>query len=140
VRAAPLSDHESRRDEDGELAELHLFRLVVVTGGAQVDQPHLPGVVLDLRPVMQVHCVLDRQLMQAEDVADPSQFPRLGLEQSQPHKAAPGGPAGRLRRGHQALTGPVAVLVVSTVDDHRGLLMSLSESAVRQTRVVAAGG
>jgi hypothetical protein len=72
---------------------------------------------------MDVLRVLDRQLMQPEGVLHLRQLLLSGLEEPQPHEAALGAPGRRLFQRHRALIAPVAVLVVSTVDDHLGLLV-----------------
>src|SRR5262249_56981253 len=79
-----------------------------------------PIVGLDLRPPMKDLRVLARQRMQPEGVADLVQLVRTRLEQSQPHEAALGDPGDGLLPRHRALIGPVAVLVVSTINDHPG--------------------
>ena len=87
-RALPHGDHEGRREEDADLAELDLLGGIVVTRGAQDDQLHALVVGLDLRPLVDVLGVLDGQLVQAEGVADLGQLTVPGLEQAQPDEAA----------------------------------------------------
>ena len=118
--ALPHRDHEGRREEDADLAELDFLGGVVVTRGAQDHQPHVSVVALDLRPHMKVLGVLHRQLMQAEGVPDLGQLLFLGLEQSQPHEAALPASGRSLLQRHRALIAPATILVVSTINDHLG--------------------
>src|SRR3984893_10251954 len=122
--ALPHRNHEGRREEHADLAELDLFGLVVVTRGTQDDQPHISVVALDLGPYMKGLCVLYRQLVQAEAVTDQGQLLGSRLEQSQPHEAALPAPGRSLLQRHRAFTLPAAVLVVSTINDHLGAPLS----------------
>jgi hypothetical protein len=56
----PHGDHEGGREEDADLAELDLFGLVVVTRGAQNDQPDILPIQLSLRAQMNILRILDR--------------------------------------------------------------------------------
>jgi hypothetical protein len=111
-------DHEGGREEDADLAEVDLFVGVVVVRRAQDDQPQILLVARDLRSAVSGQCVLHRQLVQPEQLADLSQLLSVGLEQAQPHEPALGPQGRRLRQWHRSHTVPAAVLVVSTVDDH----------------------
>jgi hypothetical protein len=121
--ALPHGDHEARRDEHADLAELDLLGLVVVPRCAQDDQPDVPVVELDLRPHVEVLRVLDRELVQPERVPDLGQLLRLRLEQPQPDKSPLPTPGRRLLQRHRAFLLPAAILVVSAIDDHAGLLV-----------------
>ncbi len=118
--ALPHGDHEGRREEDADLAELDLLSLVVIARGAQDDQPYVLVVALDFRPPVKGLRVLNRQLVQPEGVTDLGQLLFPGLEQSQPHEAALPASGRRLLQRHRAFTLPAAVLVVRTVNDHLG--------------------
>jgi hypothetical protein len=114
----PHRDHEGGRDKDADLAEVDLFVVAVIARGPHDDQLHVRVVAGDLRVPVQDQRVLDRQLVQPEGLADLGQLPLPGLEQPQPYEAAVGPAGRRLLQRHHPLFGPVAVLVVSTVDDH----------------------
>src|SRR6516225_12011454 len=75
--------------------------------------------------------------MQAEQLADLSQFLFPGLEQAQPHETTLGTPGRRLLQWHRALVAPAAVHVVSTVDDH--LETPLSKGGGRHPLLSTAG-
>jgi hypothetical protein len=75
-------------------------------------------VILDLRPPVNLQCVFDGQVEQAECVTDLGQLTFFGLEQPQPDEAALVTPGGRLLQRHRARIAPAALLVVSTVNDH----------------------
>ena len=126
-------DNEGRREEDADLAELDSLGVVVIARGAQDDQPHPLVVGFDLRPHVEVLRVLDRQLMQAEGVANLGQllFPRL--EQPEPDKAVLRAPGRRLGQRHRAFVAPAAVLIVSAVNDHLRGPPSLARTDIRFT-------
>ena len=117
--AQPHSDHEGRRQEDADLAELHLLRVVVVACGPQDDQAHVAVVLFDLRPHVKVLRVLNRQLVQPEGLLDLGQLSLLRLEQPEPDEPALGAPGSGLLQRDRPLLLPAAVLVVSTINDHR---------------------
>ena len=118
--ALPHGDHEGRREEDADLAELDLLGRVVVPGGAQDDQPHVTVVLLDLGPHVKALRVLDRQFVQPEGLTDLVQLLDPRLEQPEPHESVLRAPGRRLLQRDRPLLLPAAVLVVSTINDHRG--------------------
>src|SRR5690348_17617092 len=69
---------------------------------------------------MRAQRVLHRQLMEPEEPAHLIHFRFTGLEQAQPHEAALVAPGRCFLQRHRTIVEPVAVLVVTTVDDHLG--------------------
>ena len=91
VTGGPLSDRdqEPRRQEDGHLAEVDLFAVIVVAGGADHGEERVPFVkLLHLGPEMKRLGVLDGQVMQPEAPLHFAQLVGVGLKQSYPDKAA----------------------------------------------------
>ena len=111
-------DHEVGGDEDRDLAELdHLFGVDVARGlDHHVDR--VP-VLLDLRPLVRPHRILDRQLVQPELGRDRLELLLARLDHAEPDES----PlflrrlAGPLHR--ELALPPPSPLVGRAVDDHR---------------------
>ena len=111
-------DHEVAVDEQQDLADLDDSSVVDVAHGLQHHEQRV-AVHLELRPLVRVDRVLDRERMQVELLANGVELLLGRLEQPDPHEGAiaPAGKGGLLDRG-LARMAP-AVLVDGAVDDHR---------------------
>ena len=113
-------DHVGARDEQHDLAELHLLLLVVVARGAQDDEVGLV-VVLELRPLMGAVGVLERQLMEPEALSDVLELLDRRLVHSEPDEVPVADDAllGHVERQLAlVLANPVALM--RAVDYHAG--------------------
>src|SRR5262249_42968039 len=99
-------------------AELHLLGLIVVSSCPQDDQPDVPAVELDLRPLVKGLRVLHCQLMKPERGLDLGELIGLRFEQAEPHEAALAAARRRVLQRCGPLLLPPAVLVMSAVNDH----------------------
>ncbi len=96
-------DDEVRVDEDQQLADLDHLVGVDVAGGLDDDQQGV-AVELDLRPLMSVDRILDRELVQVELRRDLLELGGVGLEDAEPDEGAGAGdrpvppPRGSARR------------------------------------------
>jgi len=116
--ALPHGDHELRREEHADLAELHLLGRVVVAGRAQDHQLHFAVVRLDLGSHVEGLCVFDGELVQPEAFAHPGELLGRWLEHAEPHEPAVQVLGGRLLDRDRTDTLAAPVPVVRTVDDH----------------------
>ncbi len=116
-----MADHDrvAGAEEDVDLAELDLLLGVVVARGPQDDEVGLV-VVLELRALVGVARVLERQLVQAEDLPDALELLAGRLVQAEPDElVAALAERGGVLEVERALVLAGAVAVVSAVDDHR---------------------
>ncbi len=111
-------DHEVVGEEDADLAGVDLLAFVVVACRAQDDQFGAVLVLLGLRPQVEGRGVLDSELVQSEDLADPVQLLGTRFEDAQPDESALPAARGRLLQWHRALVLSTPVAVMCAVDDH----------------------
>jgi hypothetical protein len=79
----PHGDGEVRAEEQVQLAELDLLGRVLVPRRLEDDEQRAP-VPLELRPLVGLDGVLDRELGQVEQLGELTQLLRLGPVQTQP--------------------------------------------------------
>ena len=116
--AVAHGDHVLRRDEQHDLAELDLLLVVVVARRAQDDEVGVV-VVLQLRPLVGVIGVLERELVQVEALADVGQLLLAGLEEADPDEVPVADDAVLRHVERQlALVLALAVAVMRAIDDH----------------------
>jgi hypothetical protein len=111
-------DDEAGSDEDRDLADFdHLFG-VDVASGLEDDVDRL-AVLLNLRPLMRPHRVLDGQLVQPELGGDRLELRRVWFDHAEPDEGARflRRLAGSLQR--ETALASLSVLVGCAVDDHR---------------------
>ena len=109
---------KSVAEEDEDLAELDDLGRVDVAGGLQHDEDHL-AVDLELRPLVGVDRVLDRERVQVELALRASRTPPRSARTGRSRRTAPGSwraVVGVLEL-HLAVA-PASVLVDRAVDDH----------------------
>src|SRR5262249_26302106 len=82
----PNGDDVPLADEDADLAGLDGVALVDVPEGSQYDDQPVAE-LLHLRPLVRLQRVLDRELVQAEQVLDPAHLGVRGLVQTDPAEA-----------------------------------------------------
>ena len=81
-------DDELRAGEDVHLAELDRLGLVDVAGGSK-DEEQRVAVTLELGPLVRLHGVLDRELVQLELARDVGEFLRVRAVEADPRDPAP---------------------------------------------------
>ena len=121
-------DQELVADEDEDLAEGDLVPVVVPARGLQDEEERI-AVDLELRPLMRVDRVLDRQLVQLELAAHGVELLDRRLEEPDPDEGV--GVAGRVvgvLESELALTA-ASVLVHGAVDDHPLIISSAAAVA-----------
>jgi hypothetical protein len=79
----PDGDRELRAEEEVQLAELDLLQFVDVAGGLEDDEEGV-AVALELRPLVGLDRVLDRQLGEVVLLGQLAQLRRLRPVQTQP--------------------------------------------------------
>ena len=122
--AVAHGDDELRADEDLDLAEHDRLRLVHVAGRSQDDEERVP-VALELRALMRLDCVLDRELVQVELARHRGELLLARLVEAQPGDRA-AGLAGGVQLGEVVgLRRTTAVAVDGAVDDHARTVSSL---------------
>ena len=84
--AVPHGDGEVPAEEQVQLAELHLLGRVEVARGLEDDEQRA-AVALELRPLVGLDRVLDRQLGQVVLLGQLPELGRLGPVETQPHQA-----------------------------------------------------
>src|SRR4051812_23463215 len=100
---------------------MDLLLVLVVVRGLEYEEDIL-AVVLDLRPLVSLLRILDRELVQPEQILQLLQISRSGLVDAYPDELAGAGGASELPgslRGQRLLMLAHAVLVMGAVDDHR---------------------
>src|SRR5262249_49112631 len=118
-------DHEALGNEHRDLAEVNLLLLIEVARGSEHREQDLAVVIsLDLWPQMQVLRVLDRELVQAEPLLYLAQLGLVGFEQPEPHEAVLLAHLRRLTELDRSIVLAPPIPVKSTVNDHRGLLVT----------------
>ena len=138
-------DHEARADEDHHLADLDRLGAVHVAGGLEHEEQRVAE-DLELRPLVGVDGVLDRQRVQLEALAhrlddlgagvveaDPDEavLARVGLARAR-CRARPGRPAGGPRRRRRSRRRPTPTSSCTCAGSRRPL-------AERRRRGAAAG-
>ena len=93
--------------------------VIVVPRGPQDDQAHVTLVLLDLGPHMEALRVLHRQFVQPEGLTDLVQLVHPRFEQPEPHESVLAALGRGLLQRDRPLFLPAAILVVSTINDHR---------------------
>ena len=115
--AVAHGDDELRADEDRDLAEHDRLRLVHVAGRPQDDEERVP-VALELRALMRLDGVLDRELVQVELARHRRELLLARLVEAQPGDCV-AGLAGGVQLGEVVgLRRTTAVAVDGAVDDH----------------------
>ena len=110
-------DHEARPDEHHHLADLDRLGAVDVAGGLEHEEQRVAE-HLELRALVGVHGVLDRQRVQLEALAHRLDDLGAGVVEADPDEAVAAG-VGAAERGLEldAAALPVALVVEPAVDD-----------------------
>ena len=113
----PHGDDEPWTDEDRDLAEQDGLGLVHIAGRTEHDEQGVP-VALELRPLMRLDGVLNRELVQAKLVRDRIELVLARLVESEPRDRV-ASPAGIVQLGEVVgLRRTTAIAVNGTVDNH----------------------
>jgi hypothetical protein len=122
--AVAYGDHELRADEDLDLPERDRLRLVQVAGGPQDDEERV-AVALELRALMRLDRILNRELVQVELARHRRELLLARLVETQPGDDV-AGLAGGMQLGEVAgRTRALAVSVDGVVDDHASTVSRL---------------
>ena len=116
-RAVAHDDDEALAGEDVHLAELDLLGLVDVARRVEHEEVAVL-VVLELRPLVGLHRVLDGELGEVEALGDVEQLVGVGVVQAEPDEAVVLAAFGSLVDREWRVVLSTAVLVVGAVDEH----------------------
>jgi hypothetical protein len=126
-RALAHGDQEAPPEEDRDLAELDDVAVGHVAGRAQDDERDAILVLLDLGAEVEALRVLDRELVQAEDLLHRLELLGRRLDHPEPDEAGiAAADRGRVLGPHRALVLPPALPVMRAIDDHGARSMLLT--------------
>ena len=133
---------EAVGQEDGELAELHVFQFVDVAGSADDGEEHVPFLVLlNLRTQVEGLGVLDSEIVQAESGLYFGQLLGVWLQQGDPDEPVLIFPLGHLSshfKVYRVLPLTAAVTIVGTVDNHLAPPRQCGDSTMESVLISAA--
>ena len=122
-------DDELRADEDRDLPEHDRLRLVDVASRPQ-DKEQVVAVVLELRALMSLDGILDRELVEIELARDRCELLLAGFVEAEPRDRI-AGLAGGVQLGKAVgLCRALAVAIDGAVDDHASRAISPRIAAV----------